>query len=401
MPCVLYNRPSPPNSVDPILLKTAVALQRLDNYDRQATKAAIEELLLPLGSISAFIKPGQRVLIKPNMLAGKGVDAAVTTHPEIVRAVIELAQSAGGIVSVGDSPGVGTSQQVAERCGILAVIKESGATFAPFTESIRIPPRSGTFHHFDIARDILDADVIINLPKLKTHQMMGMTCAVKNLFGAVVGLRKPGFHLQAGDDKGYFALMLLELAEEIRPALTIVDGVLAMEGDGPGSGDPVHLGVLLAGVETLAIDVVAAELTGLDPESIWTLAVARRSNRPWSSLDDIELCGVPLANLRPHAFKPAKNTEIHFGLPKLLRRPLRRAMMARPVVNPKKCRSCGVCVESCPPHAMSIRNDKLLIDEGRCILCFCCHELCPYGALHSQQGLLLRLSQKFSRLRKK
>lgn len=381
-------------------MKTLVGLQRLDSYERQAAKAAITELLQPLGGISAFVKPGQRVLIKPNLLAGKDISAAVTTHPEIVRAVIELAQVAGGIVSVGDSPGVGTSEQVAKRCGILAVIEETGATFAPFTESIRLTPRSGTFPHFEIARDILDADVIINLPKLKTHQMMGMTCAVKNLFGAVVGLRKPGLHLQAGADKGFFALMLLELAEEIRPALTIVDGVVAMEGDGPGSGDPVHLGLLLAGVETLAIDVVAAELTRLDPETIWTLVVARKSGRPWTSLDDIELYGTPLADLRSPAFKPAKNTEIDFDLPKFLQRPLRRALIARPVVDQKKCRRCGVCVTSCPPQAMSVRNDKLRIDEARCILCFCCHELCPYGALHSQQGLILRLSQSFARCRK-
>ena len=381
--------------------KTPVVLQQLDNYGRQATKAAIEELLRPLGGIGAFVQPGQRVLLKPNMLAGKGVDAAVTTHPEIVRAVIELAQNAGGIVSVGDSPGVGTPQQVAERCGILAVIEETGATFAPFVESIRITPRRGTIHHFEIARDIVAADVIINLPKLKTHQMMGMTGAVKNLFGAVVGLRKPHLHLQAGADKGFFALMLLELAEEIRPALTIVDGVLAMEGDGPGSGEPIQLGVLLAGVEPMAVDVVAAELTGLAPESIWTWVVAKRSGRPWTSLAEIELCGAPLAGLRLRAFKPAKNTEVHFGVPKLLQRPLRRALSARPVVDLNKCRRCGICLTSCPPRAMSIRDNRLLIDEKRCILCFCCHELCPDGALHSQQGWLLRLSQMLARQRQR
>jgi uncharacterized protein (DUF362 family)/NAD-dependent dihydropyrimidine dehydrogenase PreA subunit len=380
--------------------KTSVVLQQLDTYERRATKAAIEELLSPLGGISAFVQPGQRVLLKPNMLSGKGVDAAVTTHPEIVRAVIELAQAAGGIVSVGDSPGVGTPYQVAQRCGILAVIEETGATFAPFAESIRITPRGGTFHHFDIARDIVETDVIINLPKLKTHQMMGMTGAVKNLFGAVLGLSKAHVHLQAGADKGFFALMLLELVEEIRPALTIVDGVLAMEGDGPGSGDPIQLGVILAGVEPMAVDVVAAELIGLVPESIWTWTVAKRSGRPWTDLADIELCGTPLAALQPRAFKPAKNTEVHFGVPKLLQRPLRRALSARPVVDRKKCQGCGICVKSCPPHAMSIHNDRLLIDEERCILCFCCHELCPYGALHSQQGLILRLSQKLAQWRR-
>ncbi|MDO9080831.1 MAG: 4Fe-4S binding protein, partial [Desulfuromonadales bacterium] len=154
-------------------------------------------------------------------------------------------------------------------------------------------------------------------------------------------------------------------------------------------------------VEPMAVDVVAAELTGLAPETIWTLSEAKRSTRPWSSLDDIELCGALLSTLRPRAFKPAKNTAVHFGVPKILQRPLRRALSARPVVDLKKCRRCGICVDSCPPHAMAIRNDRLYIDEERCILCFCCHELCPYGALHSQQGLILRISQTFDRIRRR
>lgn len=377
-------------------MKTKVVLEKLPVYDRSGAELALERLLAPLGGMEAFVKPGQRVLIKPNMLSGKSPDKAVTTHPEIVRAVICAAQTAGGIVSVGDSPGVGTARQVAARCGILAVVEETGATFAPFEESVEIAPRGGTFHRLELAREVLDADVVINLPKLKTHQMMGMTCGVKNLFGAVVGLRKPRIHLQAGADKAFFALMLLELADRIRPALTIVDAVTCMEGDGPGSGDPVQVGVLLAGAEPLAVDVIAAELTGLAPRSIWTLEQARATGRPFSRREEIELLGVPLHQLRPRTFKAAKQTDLHFGLPERLRRPLRRALTARPVVDHQACRRCGICVTSCPPRAMSLHANRVQIDEHRCILCFCCHELCPYGALHTRQGILLRL---FGRLR--
>ncbi len=214
-------------------MKPAVSLQALADYCPAAVAPALDALLAPLGGMAAFVHPGQKVLLKPNMLAGKAPEKAVTTHPEILRAVIRAARAAGGIVSVGDSPGVGSPEQVARRCGLLSVIEEEGARFAPFAESVRVRVGSGTFHELELARDILDADVVINLPKLKTHQMMGLTCGVKNLFGAVVGMRKVRLHLQAGTDKAFFALMLLELAEHIAPALTIVDAVVAHGGGRP------------------------------------------------------------------------------------------------------------------------------------------------------------------------
>lgn len=378
-------------------MKATVSLQTLADYDPREVMAALRRLLAPLGGMAAFVRPGQKVLIKPNMLAGKDPEKAVTTHPEIVRAVILLAQEAGGIVSVGDSPGVGNSRQVAERCGILPVISATGARFAPFEESVRIDPQAGsTFHQLEIARDILDAEVIINLPKLKTHQMMGMTGAVKNLYGAVVGLRKARIHLQAGADKAFFALMLLELAERLTPALSIVDAVLAMEGDGPGSGEPRDCGLLLAGAAPLAVDTVAAHLTGLDRHRLWVQEMATQTGRPYTRLDEIEIVGMDPATLSIRPFKPSRTTGLHFGLPEWLRRPLGRSLVARPVVDRRSCTACGVCVASCPPQAMALQGKSLQIDESRCILCFCCHELCPRGALHTRQGLLLRL---FSRLR--
>ena len=223
-----------------------VSLLAAARYDRPEVEDALERLLAPLGGIGAFVRPGQKVLLKPNLLAGRPPERAVTTHPEIVRGMIRLVQKAGGHVAVGDSPGVGSPLQVARRSGILAVVEETGAEFAPFTESVRVRPSGAVFQELEVARDLLEADVVINLPKLKTHQMMGLTCGVKNLFGAVVGMRKPRLHLQAGTDKSFFALMLLELAEFLRPALTVVDAITAMEGNGPGSGDPVALSALTA-----------------------------------------------------------------------------------------------------------------------------------------------------------
>ncbi|MCK4623472.1 MAG: DUF362 domain-containing protein [Desulfuromonadales bacterium] len=369
-----------------------VSLKQLHNYDPVAVSDAIEQLLEPLGGMQNFVKAGQRVLLKPNLLAGKPAEKAVTTHPEIVRSVIKLAQKAGGIVSLGDSPGIGSPETVARKCGILKVIEETGARFVPFSESTKIHPHGGTFHELEVARDILDTDIIINLPKLKTHQMMGLTCAVKNMFGAVVGLRKPRLHLQAGTDKAFFALMLLELCEQLAPALNIVDAVIGMEGEGPGSGDPVQIGALLAGSHPQAIDTVACELVNLPPKQVWTQQIALNTGRPFTQLTELELVGDPLELLRIKHFHPAKMTDINFGLKGIFKKHLKHSITARPVVEPEQCRLCNDCVNHCPPEAMKITGGKLQIDYDRCIRCFCCQELCPHGALTTKQGLLLRLN---------
>ena len=374
-------------------MKPRVSLRAAASYDRSAIEAALTELLAPLGGMDAFVKPGQKVLLKPNLLSAKLPEKAVTTHPEVVRAVIRLVQRSGGVVAVGDSPGVGAPRQVAARCGILSVIEETGAVFAPFSESVKVRPSGTTFHELEIARDILDADVVINLPKLKTHQMMGLTCAVKNLFGAVVGMRKPRLHLQAGTDKAFFALMLLELAEHIRPALTIVDAVIGMEGDGPGSGDPVHIGVLLAGADPLAVDTVAADLVRMPAELIWPQKIAQQTGRLGSRMDEVEIVGDELDGLRPPSFRASKVADVNFGLPPFLRNRLHRSLTALPAVDLARCEACGLCVQHCPPEAMRISGGRLLIDYQRCIGCFCCQELCPKNAILTRQGLLLRLSE--------
>ncbi len=374
-------------------MKHMVSLRAATDYQPDSLLQQLRLLLEPLGGMQAFVKPGQKVLLKPNMLSGKPPENAVTTHPEIVRGVIKLVQEADGIVLVGDSPGIGRPEQVARKCGIWDVIQEAGVEFTPFTASVNVSTKSGTFHHLELAQDILDADVIINLPKLKTHQMMGMTCGVKNLFGAVVGMRKPRLHLQAGTSKEYFALMLLELAEFINPALTIVDGIVGMEGDGPGSGDPVQIGALIAGSNALAIDTVACDLLGLKPDSVWTQVVARKTERPGARLEEIEIVGAAPSSLRPLSFRPAQSSDLNFRLPGFLKKPLRRSLTARPEVDHAKCKRCGICVEACPPQIMTIENNRLQIDDKQCIRCFCCQELCPDGAIGTKQGILLRLSQ--------
>ena len=374
-----------------------VSLQALTVYTEPQIDTAVEKLLAPLGGISRFVRPGQKVLLKPNLLAGKPPEQAVTTHPALVRAVASQVQRAGGEVLLGDSPGIGSAAGVARKCGIMAVVEELGIGFKSFEEAVPIPPQGRTFHQLEVARDLLEADLVINLPKLKTHQMMGLTCAVKNMFGAVVGLRKPQLHLKAGSDKALFALMLLELCEQLKPALTIVDAVTGMEGDGPGSGDPVQIGALLAGTEPLAIDTVAAALVGMDNDQVWTQRLALSSGRRGARLEEISILGARLSDLQLTHFRAPKSTDINGRIPTFLQQRLKQALTARPVPRYDLCIRCGICVDHCPPAAMAIETDKLRIDYGRCIRCFCCQELCPHGALETRQGSLLRLAQRLKR----
>ncbi len=372
-----------------------VSIQSLSDYQPGRVEEALHALLAPLGGMEAFVAPGQKVLVKPNLLAGKQPEKAVTTHPEIVRQTILMAQACGGIVSVGDSPGIGKAETVARKSGILSVVEETSARFTPFEESTIIRPQGTTFHALEVASAVLDADVIINLPKLKTHQRMGLTAAVKNMFGAVVGMRKARLHLQAGTDKAFFALMLLELAEQLQPNLSIVDGVVAMEGEGPGSGDPVQIGTLLAGPQPLAVDTVAAHLLGLPADTNWVQKIARERGRPGADMADVLLHGVAPEQLRPVRFRPAKSTDVNFGLPGPVKNLIRTSMTARPAVRAGLCVRCGDCVKHCPPQAMVLGPRQVEIDHKKCIRCFCCQELCPHGALMTEQGLLLRVAEFF------
>ena len=371
-----------------------VTIEKCPTYEPDTVTAALERVLAPLGGMAAFVRPGERVLLKPNMLSAKPPERAVTTHPGVLRAVILAVQAAGATVLVGDSPGIGGQRRVAERSGMLAVIEETGAEYAPFEETAEVAG-SGTFKRFQLARPYLEADRVINLPKLKTHEMMTMTCAVKNLFGAVVGTAKAGWHLKAGADRDLFARMLLEIYQLRPPDLTIVDAVLAMEGNGPGSGDPRQVGLLLAGANPVAVDVIAAEVAGIPKKLLYVERAAQSLGLPGADRATITTAGLPLDAARVPDFRLPPISDVQFGLPTFLKNRLRHYLTSRPVAIPEKCRLCGICRDVCPPHAITIEGGKLRFDYHRCIRCFCCRELCPDAALDVAEGALLRIIKKF------
>ena len=371
-----------------------VSIERCPNYEPERVKSALIRLLEPLGGMDAFVTPGERVLLKPNMLSAKDPEKAVTTHPAVLRAAIDLVKGAGGIPLVGDSPGIGDFRKVAARTGLLQVCEETGAALAEFSDAVEVAG-TGLFKRLELARPYLEADRIINLPKLKTHEMMTMTCAVKNLFGAVVGHAKAAWHLKAGADREQFARMLLEIYLLRKPDLTIVDAVTAMEGNGPGSGDPVDVGLLLAGTNAVAVDVVTAELGGIPASLLYVERTARKLGIDGADRTGIKTVGLPLSEARVAPFRLPPISDVQFGLPPFLKNRLRHYLTTRPCAVPEKCRLCGICADACPPRAIEIRNGRLVFDYHRCIRCFCCRELCPDGALDVTEGALLKLIRKF------
>jgi uncharacterized protein (DUF362 family) len=366
-----------------------VSIVKLEEYGLQGVREAVIALLEPLGGMSAFVQSGERVLLKPNMLIAKEPDKAVTTHPALVQVVAELVREAGGVALIGDSPGFGNLGKVAEKSGIANAARESGATLLEFTTGIELQGQ-GTFRSIHLARDYYEADKIINLPKLKTHEMMTMTCAVKNLFGAVIGAEKAAWHLKAGSSRELFARLLLEIYLLKKPILNIVDAVIAMEGNGPGSGDPVKRGLLFAGVNPVAVDVIAGRLAGISTEQLPIECTAIVMGLPGALFGDIQLCGEHLDAIPVIRFKLPSGLDVRFGLPSFLAKSLKNQLTSYPEANRKKCVLCGVCRDACPPGAITLQNSALSVDKARCIRCWCCRELCPHDAMLTRRGVLLK-----------
>lgn len=370
---------------------TPVSIVRCTDYQRDKTMSAVRESVELLGGMQAFIKSGERVLIKPNLLKANAPEDAVTTHPEIVRAVIRLVHEVGGKPMVGDSPGIGSLEKVCEKAGLMAVIKEESAELVDMEDVITVR-NNGQFQRFEIARAAYEADAIINVPKFKTHGMTVFTGAVKNLFGCVPGKRKVQAHFNSGVNHEHFARMLVELCFFLKPRLSIMDAVVGMEGNGPGSGDPRPVGLIIAGQDPSAVDVVSAEVVGVRAEKLPLIRAAAKIGKGQTELSDITIIGESPANVRVGNFRlPVRQMSTEWLLPEWMRRSLKNAFTTRPVIKHGRCPQCGICLEHCPQHAISLSGKRLEINYRDCIRCFCCQEFCPRGAISVEKGWALKL----------
>jgi uncharacterized protein (DUF362 family)/Pyruvate/2-oxoacid:ferredoxin oxidoreductase delta subunit len=372
-----------------------VAVVKTSNYDTAEVERGIRTAIDLAGGMATFVKQGQKVLIKPNMLESGHRDFLVTTHPEVVRAVIRLVKEAGGIPWVGDSPAFESTQKVAEKTGIAAVCREEGASLVSFDETCHVSYAAGKMAQgFSLAKACVDADVIISVAKMKTHSLTGITGAVKNLFGTIVGAEKAQYHLRM-QKHADFATWLVDLAVYLQPALSIIDGVRAMEGQGPRNGGVYEAGLVLAGANPFAVDAAMRRVMGFEGNGLPVETEAAK--RGLLRLEDLELWGdgreLVLRFAPPHTYENLEDV-----VPPWLVAAARRELTAWPMVDDAKCIRCGRCVAHCPPQAMVLRG-KVIIDRAKCIRCYCCQELCPADAVQLKKGRLLRWWLRWKRWR--
>jgi uncharacterized protein (DUF362 family)/ferredoxin len=351
---------------------------RQTTYESHTLRPLIFEMMEAMGG--AQIHRDSRVLIKPNLLAPATPRRAILTHPAIVRAVVEYVLAKGARPLVADSPGIGSFETILRTSGIRDALRGLDCECRPFQNSVSIDIGE-PFGKTAIAEEAVRADMIVNLAKLKTHTQMLLTLAVKNLFGCIIGYRKPEWHMRAGIDRQTFARLLVRIGATLRPAFNILDGILALEGQGPGRGGvPKQLGVLMAGCDPFAVDLAVCRMLGLDPGRLPVLEVAAETD---GLLNEPKIDGT-LPGIQGFCL-PSLTSPV-FG-PRFLHGFIRRQLLQRPVCNAALCRMCGECSKICPAGAITPKETSLRFDYDRCIRCYCCIEICPFGALGSAETL--------------
>lgn len=361
---------------------STVNIRKATTYDDREIRSIVHEMLS--SSEAPAIDAGARVLIKPNFLAPATPEQALTTHPLVVRAAAEFALDKGARVQISDSPAMGSFAKLLNKGGYTETLNGLDVILKPFEKTVAVDVGE-PFGVIDVARDAMEADLVLNLAKLKTHAQMLLTLGVKNLFGCIVGLKKPEWHMRAGVDRHMFGRLIVGIHQAIGPAYTIVDGVLAMEGQGPGkSGTPRELGLVVGGKDAHAVDHAICLKVGLDPEALETQRNAREMgvydgrvhiNGDLDILDD---------------FRFPELGSLTMG-PDFLGRFMRRFVIQRPMADNKACKLCGECWKYCPAKAITYTDRGITFNTDTCIRCYCCLEVCPHAAIRARTPLAGRL----------
>lgn len=378
-----------------------VSCKACKSYRSEELVPALRSCLEALGGIERHVRPGDRVLCKVNLLMPVAPERAVTTHPELLRAVIREVRGAGGVPLVGDNPAAPGQRIAMMRAGLLDVVRSEGAELADMRPTLRVEShRESGYQAFELSRAALDADLLLNLPKLKTHALTYLTLALKNLFGLIPGLEKSRWHYRAQSPED-FASLIVDLYAAVTAhrgspprILHLLDGVTALDGDGPGiGGRPRESGLLLASEDGVALDRVACQLVGLDPTRLLTCTLAEERGLGCATPEQIDLAGDPLHQLEVPDFRPPAGTAFNRSLSGwfVSRGVLRDHILEHPIVRNEHCTGCGKCAQICPAKAITISKDeeKARIDLKPCIRCYCCAEVCPEAAIHKSDTPLL------------
>jgi len=369
------------------------ALLYCDRYEVDTLHRTLLRGFDLLGGLARFVNGGERVLLKPNILAGCAPDQAVTTHPAVMEATIQILREAAVQVTYGDSSGITRPLPAARDSGLAGVAERYGVQIGDFEHGQQVVlkrgPRNGDAlrgtPRVPLARAVVEADALFNLPKMKTHQLTRVTGAVKNLFGCVPGLGKPALHVSHPDALD-FSRLLVQLHLHIRPRLHILDGILAMEGNGPRNGEPRPLNAIIMSEDPVAADAVFARLIDLDPRFVPTCLAGHEAGIGTYLPEEIEVVGDAPGDLLQREFKVIRTGVGENALLKYYPT-IRNLVLPRPVIDEQRCKRCGICIQACPLPAKALSfngngdDAPPVYDYERCIRCYCCQEMCPHRAI--------------------
>lgn len=373
-----------------------VAVVRCKTYDVEAVKPALEEAVNAVNGLD-FVKSGMKIIIKPNLVSFKKPDAAATTHPALLEALVEMLLARGADVTIGDSPGGPHSLPLLNRVyaatGMDRLEKLGAKLNRNMNEKTVDFPEGKVLKNFTYTEYLDEADAIIDFCKLKSHGMLGMSAAVKNLFGTIPGLKKPEVHYKFQND-AEFADMLVDLNEYFKPRLAICDAVVGMEGNGPTAGTPRQIGAIIASKSTYYADVVGAELIGMNIDGLPTLQAAyERGFAPASSKNLRvygDICALTVDDFKAPPVRGLsfmrKGNVLHFIS--------KAALEHKPTLKKRFCVGCGKCARICPAKAIEMKNKKPHINREKCIRCFCCQEFCPRAAMVAHRPLAAKVLNK-------
>ena len=376
--------------------KARVAVVRCPDYETNNLSRGIRRCLDLLGGLKSILRSGRKVFVKVNLLSPlASVEKAICTHPAFVQEVLRLLKDYDADITVGDDLPSGQGDLFLPS-GYRRACTELGIRLVNLKETgfVEIPVRGKVLDKFYIARPVLEADVTINLPKLKTHSFTLYTGAVKNMYGVIPhGLRLDCHRRFVRND--VFSEMLVDLFSCVRPRLTVMDAVIGHEGEGPSAGSPKNIGLVLASSDGVALDAAATRIVGYEPLRIYTTCYAHERGLGVGDIDLIEIAGDKLEDVEVKGFKHSALAVSVFRrkLPAFLYSYVQGQLGLIPEVVSSKCTACSECVNICPARAIRVLREAAWIDEKKCIHCLCCHEICRFGALRLKQfpvGRLLR-----------
>ena len=376
-----------------------VALVRCENYDYDQVKSAVQKGIDLLGGPSIFAKSGEKILLKPNWIMAVSPEKAATTHPIVFKSVAQIFQSIGVNLTYGDSPGFGSPENAAKKTGCAEVAKELNIPLANFNSGKEVFFAEAIQNKkLTIANGVLESDGLISLPKLKTHGFLKLTGSIKNQFGCVPGLLKSEFHVKLPDPID-FAKMLVDINSFIKPRLYIMDGIIAMEGNGPLNGVPRKMGILLFSSDPIALDTAVCRIIGVNPEYSHTITMGKEAGLGTYNENEIEYVGDPIDDFIDIEFKVDRETIKSLKIGGSLKF-MNNYIVPKPYIIKSRCKKCGVCVKMCPidPKAVNWhdgnKENPPTYKYDRCIRCYCCQELCPEGAIEIKKPIIRKVLGK-------